>query len=297
MKNIKFLTETKEQLTSHDFAIIRQIYAPIIKKDACFLFETLFDFHSMNKQHKIYINQKDLLESSQMKLIEFTMAKKLLEAVGLMRTFESADESKIIFTLNKPLSASRFRQNKFLYGQFLKNSNELAFERFEFSNKDVVISKDEMNEVSSKFTDMFSVTFEKQTSTLEFEVPSNLKIDEALETLIPAKLIFYLAKRRAAPSELALVANLHNLGFSSPSINQLINYSFVINGKLVSKYVQVIANDMIKKDIKGAAEIKLELNNAKKSKTKVFFSHKPKTKKADENLDSWDEIFNSVGEF
>ena len=54
---------------------------------------------------------------------------------------------------------------------------------------------------------------------------------------------------------------------------------------------------MIKKDIKGAAEIKLELKNAKKSRTKVFFSHKPKAKKADENLDSWDEIFNSVGEF
>ena len=304
MRKKHFITELKMPLELLDFSIIRNLYQPIIGVESVALYGLLFDYHLMSKYKKTFYSFNELIINLKLSLNDFELARKKLESVGLIRTYEKADERQYIIIINKPMTASRFRKNSLLYKLLINNIGELAFERFEFSTKEDILSKDEYKEVTIKFTDIFDLPQVNMRNTLEFEIPKNMNKDKAIKSLAPLQFAGYLENRKPSPSFLILSQEMQSSGLSTESINTIFDYSFNVNGKIVQEHVRVIFKDLIKKNVKSFNEIKSELESAFNNRNSHYVTKNLKSgdlskieKDIDELDSSWEEIFNSLGEF
>ena len=304
MKQKHFITELKMPLEMLDFSIIRNLYQPIIGTESVALYGLLSDYHEMAKYKKTFYSFQELIKNLKISLNDFELARKKLESVGLIRTYEKADEKHFIIIINKPMRAHTFRKNSLLYKMLINQIGELAFERFEFSTKEDKLSKDEYEEITIKFTDIFELPSTNTQNTLEFEIPKNLNKDKAIKSLAPLQFAGYLENKKPSPSFLVLAQEMQNSGLSTESINTIFDYSFNVNGKIVQEHVRVIFKDLIKKNVKSCEEIKTELKTAFDNRNSHYGSKNLKTineaetqKDMDELDSSWEEIFNSLGEF
>lgn len=303
MKKLEFLTELKQDLQHIDFISLRSFYTAVIGNNAVSLYSLLYDYHFMNRGRESYIPFDDLAITLGVSESELINERKKLEAVGLIRTFEKADNYHIIILINKPLDAQSFRKNSLLYKSAVSKLGELIYERVEFSSKTKEYSKSEFAEVTTKYQDMFdfSEKTSKTTSTLEIPVSTVKSKEDAINGLVPTQFVNYLTGERVSESQIATFQQIQNLGFSSKSVNLIIDYSYEVNGKIVANYIRTIANDLFEKNVKGAEGVKLELQNAisarkKPVKVEVGGSESTSAKLFDkEDNRTWDELFDSLG--
>lgn len=301
MKNQHFITELKSPIVLKDFSIIRNLYQPIIGTESVALYGLFLDYHDMSKYQKTFYSFAELISNLKLSMQAFELARKKLESVGLIRSFEKADGKNFIIMINKPMTPEAFRKNSLLYKLLIKEVGDLAFERFEFSSREDRMSKDEFAEITVKFTDVFKAPNEDTKNTLEFKIPKNLSREDALKSLAPLQFANFLENKKPSPSMLSLSQDMQNNGFSTESINHIFNYSFEVNGKIVQEHVKVIFKDLIKKNVKSPEEIKKELRAALANRgTHVtgnsIVNDNEETSTSDVDA-TWDEIFNSVGEF
>ena len=299
MKKQHFITELKSPIELKDFSIIRNLYQPIIGTESVALYGLLVDYHEMSKYQKTFYSFAELISNLKLSISAFELSRKKLESVGLIRSFEKADGNNFIIMINKPMTPEDFRKNSLLYKLLIKEVGDLAFERFEFSSREDRMSKDEFSEVTVKFTDVFNIPNEDKRNTLEFKIPHNLNRDDALKSLAPLQFANFLENKKPSPSMLVLTQDMQNNGLSTESINHIFNYSFEVNGKIVQEHVKVIFKDLIKKNVKSPEEIKSELRVALLNRgTHVTGSIINDIEEEVNEIDAtWDEIFNSVGEF
>ena len=301
MKKHHFITELKSPIVLKDFSAIRNLYQPIIGTESVALYGLLVDYHEMSKYKKTFYSFVELMSNLKLSISKFGLARKKLESVGLIRSFEKADGKNFIIMVNKPMTPRDFRKNSLLYKLLIKEVGDLAFERYEFSSKEDRLSKDEFGEVTVKFTDVFEIPEEEKINTLEFEIPKNLNKDQALVSLAPLQFANFLENKKPSPSMLILTQDMQNNGFSTESINHIFNYSFEVNGKIVQEHVKVIFKDMISKNVKSANEIKSELKSALANRGTHITGNSLVSNNIEETVEdtnvTWDEIFNGVGEF
>ena len=304
MKNKSFTTELKYVSTPVHSVSLNMLYTPIIGLESTILYSLLKDFSYLNRNSRTYDTFEALMSIMQVNSMDFEIAMKKLEAVGLIRTFERSDETKYIIVLNEPLSPEAFRKNSFLYKQVVAKIGEIAYEKVEFSTKEATLSKDDFKEVTTKYQDIFAFEApqENQIKTTQ-EIPlMNLKsTEEAIMALNSLQFIKYLANENATPTQQGLIQRMMQLGLSNPSLNEIINYVFNANGKIVSAHIEKIALDLSSKDIKMHKDIKEELQAAEKSKKSSVFDFDGTTvvvnKQSEvmQDAPSWDEIFSSLG--
>lgn len=298
MRRTEFTTELKNNLDEKDFLILRTLYTPVIGKDAVMLYSLLFDYYNLSKNNGSFYSFNDLAITLGLSEEDLILERRKLEAVGLVRTFEKADNIHFIIKLNQPLSASQFRNNVLLYKSAISKIGELMFERIEFSTKFKELAKDDFSEVSVKYQDMFSMEMPVEnniSSTLEIALPSVKSKEEGISGLTAPQFVYYLTGNKVSPSQLTTIQQIQNNGFSSKSINLIIDYSFEINDSIVSAHIRTIANDMLKKDIKDAKEIENELNAARASRKTVIKAERvTELENADSN-ENWEDLFKNLG--
>lgn len=264
MEKNMYITEAKQDLTVKHNIALRNLYLPIIGMEAITIYSLLCDSHYMNKANPSYTPLEDLTNTSRINILDFMTAKSKLEAVGLIRTFENANNTHFLFILNPPLLPEEFRNNNTLYSDTIKQVGEVVFERIYFSTRETRIKKDNFKEITSKYHDVFEIKTNKFT-TLEIPMVNFANKVEAIKGTNSSQFIKYISGEKVSPTQLRLIQRLNNSGLSSQSMNEIIDYTYEINGKVVSNHIETIANDMISKNITNPNDIRVEMNNAKKN--------------------------------
>lgn len=305
MNRVYFITEKKQEIMLQDLISLRSLYTPVIGKEAVFLYTLLNDYHFINRSSMEYIPFVDLATTMQTTESALLLERKKLEAVGLIRTYEKADNKHLIIKINKPLSPSMFRKNSLLYKEAVKKVGDLIIERVEFAIKENEFSKDEFKEVTTKFQDIFSLNIKEDiTNTLEMALPSNQTKEEAIAGLTFAQFVFFLTGQKISPSQLSVISAIQNLGLSNKSINLIIDYSFNKNNRIVANHIKAIAEDLVQKGITSSSKIYKELNFIKKSiqteQEQVIAVQNASDGVQDSTannrtVEEWEDLFNALG--
>lgn len=298
MKRTQFVTELKSIIGEKDFLTLRTLYTPVIGKDAVMLYSLLFDYYNLSKTNTSFYSFNDLAITLGLSEEELFIERKKLEAVGLVRTFERADNVNYIIRLNQPLNPTQFRGNVLLYKAAVAKIGELMFERIEFSTKVKELSKDDYSEVTVKYQDMFAMELPVVNdiqSTMEVALPTVKSREEAINGLTSTQFVNFLTGVKVTPSQLATLQQIQNTGLSSKSVNLIIDYSFEINGSIVSAHVRKIAQDMLSKDLKDAASVEAELEAARAAKKTSIKTNSITSLEESASAENWDDLFKNLG--
>ena len=306
MEKVYFVTEKNSEILHDDFLSLRSLYTPVIGKDAVFLFTLLNDYHYINKTNMHYMPLSDLGKIMNLDWKELLIARKKLEAVGLIRTFEKASNKHLILKINKPLNPTAFRNNSLLYKEAMRKIDDIIFERVEFAIKQRTLDKEDFKEVSVKFQDIFSLKprVEQENNTLIMSVPSASTKEDAIKGLTFAQFIYYITGKKISPSQLSVLSNIQNSGLSNKSINIIVDYSFNKNGRIVTNHIKKIAEDLISKGVATADAIFNELNyvreNVAKEAKQTMELQQAVKKVVEPSTDNataadWEDMFESLG--
>ncbi len=294
----QFIIESKRRFLETDFNNFRALYSPIIGPTATSLFLSLSQLCKENDYKTDYKPMTVLKNFTHANDKELTLARRKLEAIGLIKTYSKKDEEVFLFLIVPPLSIEKFIENKILWNKLISVIGEVEAERIAFQNKMPQFNKDEFIELTAKYHDLFSLSESIISKTSEIEVPEFALKDRqaALEKLSPALFIRLISKSNPSPALLTTIKTFKNLGVSDHSINLIINYSNIVNGKIVAKYIETIAFDLFSSNISTPKQIKQELDKALSQKNKQeekTNKEEPETKNEGGDL-SLDEMFSDL---
>ncbi|WKX02699.1 hypothetical protein [Candidatus Mycoplasma mahonii] len=296
---MKFSTELKTNMDDNNLIILRNLYSPVIGIHAVSLYQLLIDYNNFSQNGISFFSFKDIQNTLGINEVEVVQARRKLEAVGLIRTYEKADNKHQIITINSPISVANFKKNKLLFNNCIKVIGDESFERVQYLMKNRILNKEEFYEVSVKFQDLFEIDDiekKKQLITDEMISPTIESVSDAIIGLPPSQFAYFLTKRKSPHSLVANILHMQNIGLSESSINEIINYSFNVNGKIVANHILVIANDLFKKDKITHQEIKDELLAAIHSKITANSDEDKQITESSGEILEWDDLFDSLGE-
>ena len=295
---MKFTIEKNHEILDSDLKTLRNLYTPLIGPNSTCLYELLIDYSNLNNSVMAYFPIKELSATLSISIDEVEVARKKLEAVGLVRTFEKADNFHFIFSINKPLSPSLLKKNSFLFNMISKKISLETFERFEYLMKTTKYEKAEFKETTLKFQDMFAIDtaptkIDNVDNTYELPIKKPESIDDAIMALTPAQFVLFLTSKKAQKSTIEMLNDLTNSAFSSRTINLITKYSYEVNGKVVKNHVRTIALDLLNKDLITYASVNEELEMALENKAQKFINNEISNKKSQIDIN---EIYSQIGD-
>lgn len=270
MKINYFFIENFEKITSNELKFVRSFYLPIIGCFSTTLYEYLSDLDQKDSAYKPGINMEELSKLLSMNIEDVFLAKKHLEAVGLIRSFVKNDNKNGLITLLNPLSLEKFIKNNILKNNLIKKIGDIAFEKLVMNNKVKPVSKNDYIEVSAKYFDMFDFVFEKEEEyqTSDLKLPSFNNRNDAANSLTPNQYIQFLDNGNITSGENEYINYARNIGLCDKSINKILDYSYDKNGRIVVNFVKKITNDLYERNITTFKEIEKSLNESMKSQKK-----------------------------
>lgn len=292
---MKFTIEKNNEIIDNDLKILRNLYTPIIGANSTCLYEIFLDYSNLNSNIISYFLMKDISSALNISIDELKIARKKLEAVGLIRTYEKADNFHFIFTMNKPLNPAQIKRNSILFNMIAKKISMEAFERFEYSMKTTKYEKSDFQETTLKFQDIFSIDNSSKEISNTQELPAKLpeSIEDAILALNPPQFVMFLTNKRVQKSMVEMLNDLTNSSFSSRTINLIIKYSYDVNGKVVKNHVKTIAFDLLNKDLITFTMVNEELKSALDNKVQKYIDDKQENKKSQIDIN---EIYNQIGD-
>ena len=272
MKILYFFVENFNKIDLNELNFVRQFYLPIIEHNSTILYEYLFSLDQSDSAYKPGVNIDELSKLISMSMDDLILAKKNLEAVGLIRTFAKNDNKSGLITILKPLTLDKFISNDVLKSNLLKKIGEIMFEKLVLEHKPRPISKNEYIEISAKYFDMFDYSFEKEKEyeTNDLKLPTFENHIDAIKSLTPNQYIQFLDKGAMTFGQKEYINFSRNIGLCDQSINTILNYSFECNGRIVVNFVKKITNDLYERNLITLKEITDSLNDsisARKSKS------------------------------
>lgn len=296
---MQFIVENKNDIYPKHLVFLRIQYTPIIGSQAICLYQLLLDYSVISNNKLGFSSFFELSAILQISKNDLIQERKKLEAVGLIRVFEKADNKHFIIKINLPLAPNEFRQNSLLFKETISKIGELVFEKLSFAFKPDEYLKDEYLEITQKYQDLFKlkykITNKENQNTHTIALPSAKNVDEAIKSLNAQQFLNYLTGKLISEFQLRTIQRLTALGFSSQSLNLIIHYSFQVNhSKIVANHINAIAMDMFQKNIISTSSLKLELENAIKSKKNIFkLEDHTKTKRSSGNIVQGNGLDNS----
>lgn len=264
MEKTIFFVEKKSHIHENHLFLIRKLYLPIIGPVSYTFYTFLLDLTQDQKLlNKPFFYLKDSLNSLNISEHDFFASKKILEATGLLRTYFCRTSKNFYLVILKPLNFEKFNKNKFLKFQLIKKIGDVEFENLYLKLKTSSWNKENLEETSVKFSDIFDIKEQEKIniSTAEMDFNKNISLDEAIVSLPSILFIKYLTKKTANLNEINLINFCSKLGFMDSSINLIINYSFIKNSKIVVNFIKKIASDFAEKNLLRFEDIKFEFNS------------------------------------
>ncbi|MBU4690798.1 DnaD domain protein [Mycoplasma zalophi] len=279
MQYNNFYIEKNQYISQTDLENIRILYTPIIGMESVALYHYLLDEFNLTQNPRYEFSLDEVLNYLNCNIEILTDAKDKLEAVGLIRCFESPLFQNMIISLNKPLTIEQY-QKSVLAKQLFKLIGEKKYEKIFFAQQLFTLNKDEYINTSKKYTDLFelkdniNLNFDKLHT--EIEKSKNINANTNFGNILtPEQFIKQKTNQEPTIYHKKMIENLVNLGFLDEQINLFIDFSLKVNNQIVVNYVETIARDyatkniMLTNDIKKELEITLEIKNYSKNKQNI----------------------------
>ena len=140
-----------------DRKLITMLYQPIIGYSATSLYFTLVDDLDKRELMSEDLTHHHLMSTMQLKLDDIVIARKKLEAVGLLRTYYKKDHvNNYVYLLYSPMSASEFLNHPVLNIVLYNNLGKKEYDRIvDFFKVPKIVLKD-YEDISSNFSSVFT---------------------------------------------------------------------------------------------------------------------------------------------
>ncbi len=170
-KNDFYEIRVASLITNMDRDSLLELYQPIIGAKATSLYLTL-STQNKNKDGGEFFKTEQLLKSMQLTAGEFASARKFLEAVGLIRTYESTQEDVryYIYVIYSPKSPKAFFEDTLFKGLLILTVGEKEAKRLANKWKVNLTIPEEYHEVSASFLDVYNLDYDDPSFRKEFGV-------------------------------------------------------------------------------------------------------------------------------
>lgn len=170
-KNDFYEIRVASLITNMDRDSLLELYQPIIGAKATSLYLTL-STQNKNKDGGEFFKTEQLLKSMQLTAGEFASARKFLEAVGLIRTYESTQEDVryYIYVIYSPKSPKAFFEDTLFKGLLILSVGEKEAKRLANKWKVNLTIPEEYHEVSASFLDVYNLDYDDPSFRKEFGV-------------------------------------------------------------------------------------------------------------------------------
>ena len=175
----------KTVIKSLDRKLITMLYQPIIGYSATSLYFTLID--DLDKKELISedLQHHHLMSTMQLKLEDIVIARKKLEAVGLLKTYVKNDTvNHYVYQLYSPISASEFLNHPVLNIVLYNNLGKKEYDRIVDYFKVPKFNIKDYSDITSSFSDVFTSVSGNvliENDNIMHEETNKLKIDNRVD--------------------------------------------------------------------------------------------------------------------
>lgn len=168
-KNDFYEIRVASLITNIDKDSLVELYQPIIGAQATILYLTLLR-QTRNADGGNIFKTEQLLKSMQFRAGEFHSARKYLEAVGLIRTYESKAEDVrcYIYVIYSPKSPKAFFDDVLFKGLLILSVGEKEAKRLANKYKVNLVIPEEYKEISASFVDVYKLDYDDPSFRKEF---------------------------------------------------------------------------------------------------------------------------------
>lgn len=156
-------------VTNVDKDVLVELYQPIIGSNATILYLTLLK-QKRNEDDETMYSTESLINVMQMQPGILLSARHFLEAVGLLRTYESSRDGSryYIYVLYAPKSPKDFFDDVLFKGLLIQAIGEKAAKKLAFSYKTNLAIDESFTEISASFVDVYHPDYDDASFKKEF---------------------------------------------------------------------------------------------------------------------------------
>ena len=232
-------------LTEVDRKVLISLYEPIIGSTALSLFFTLWQDLDKSEVISRDLNHHHLMVTLKNSLNNIVIARKALEAVGLLKSYIKENDSlnEYLYELYSPLTPYEFFNHPVLSILLLNNVGEIEYHELSEYYKKISIPKKEYTEITSSMNETFkSVTpYEKENEEIRRKNKLNINISnlidfDLLEQSLPKGMVndkTFNKKNKELINQLAFVYNVDSIKMSEVIRLVIDNVGIIDKDKLV----------------------------------------------------------------
>ncbi|UVD81937.1 DnaD domain protein [Mycoplasma iguanae] len=269
MRNNEYFLENTKFINENDLKNFRVFYTPFLGANAVILYQYFIDLWNIYRSNVKTFNFNEINVMLKLDTQQLLDAKAKLEAIGLIKTYESSFYKKTIFKLQKPLNAKMIAENKLFLAKLAEFLPIEKIEQLIEENCWYEIDKDEYIETTAKFIDVFNVNIKnifanKSISNEEKSLISKMKSTNLIELHYQK-----ITGRKIAPSIKKRIEKILEQGFSQEAVKHFLDFCSKVNGGDINiNYIDKIAKSYLEKDIIKADDVLAELNESWNQKNK-----------------------------
>lgn len=180
-----YLVVNKSFLNENDRKLLTTLYQPIIGTVAICLYFTLWS--DLNKTNIISneFTHHHLMNSMGLKLDEIVIARKKLEALGLLKTFyKEGNINNYIYELYSPLSPIEFFSNPILSSSLLASIGKKEYQMLISYFKPLKLNISEFENITSSFSDIYKMDIKTIEDVTEKDIISKEKNDISINDVL-----------------------------------------------------------------------------------------------------------------
>lgn len=152
-----YLVVNKTIINEQDRKLVTTLYQPIIGYSAVSLYFTLVDDLDKRNLMSEDLTHHHLMSTMQLKLNDILIARKKLEAVGLLKTYFKEDHvNHYVYQIYSPMSASEFLNHPILNVVLYNNVGKKEYDKIVEYYKIPRVNLKEYQDVTSSFSEVFT---------------------------------------------------------------------------------------------------------------------------------------------
>ena len=246
MKNINvlpadtFVVVNKTILSENDRKIITMLYQPIIGAMATTLYYTLWADLDKSELLSSEYTHHHLMTSLRIKMDAIIVARKKLEAVGLLKTFvKKGSVNNYVYELYSPISAHEFFNHPILNIVLYNNVGKKEYEQILSYFKLPRIVTSSYEDITSSFSDVFestsATTYDNLNEDVRVNKTGDIKVDKSFDfdllvSLVPEGLInnkTFSKDIKELITNLSFVYNMDALDMKSSILSSIKENGFI----------------------------------------------------------------------
>ena len=180
-----YLVVNKSFLNENDRKLLTTLYQPIIGTVAICLYFTLWS--DLNKTNIISneFTHHHLMNSMGLKLDEIIIARKKLEALGLLKTFfKEGNINNYIYELYSPLSPLEFFSNPILSSSLLASIGKKEYQMLISYFKPLKLNISEFENITCSFSDIYKMDIKTIEDVTEKDIKKKKKNDISINDVL-----------------------------------------------------------------------------------------------------------------